>query len=86
VSTEQQTREAQQPRGRLDKTRHWLRIGLGALLLAAVIWFMVANSQEVEVDWFVVETRSRLFLVILLSAVFGALVDRLIRWGRHRKE
>jgi uncharacterized integral membrane protein len=85
VSPEQETQQPHRPRTKVEKARLGTRIGLGALLASAVIWFMVANSQEVEVDWFVVETHSRLFLVILLSAVLGALVDRLIRWRRGRK-
>jgi len=61
------------------------RILLGAFVLAAVIWFAVANSQRVTVDWFLVETSSPLFLVILLAALLGAAADRLIRWRRRRK-
>jgi uncharacterized integral membrane protein len=61
------------------------RFVIGAIALALVIWFAVANSQRVTVDWFVVETRSPLFLVVLLAAVLGALADRLIRWRRQRK-
>lgn len=86
MSAKQPTQQPQRPRTRLDRARLGMRIGLGGLLAAAVVWFMVANSQHVTVDWFVVETRSRLFLVILLSAVLGALVDRLIRWRRHRRQ
>ena len=61
------------------------RVVIGAVVLALVIWFAVANSQRVTVDWFLVETRSPLFLVVLLAAVLGALADRLIRWRRQRK-
>ena len=61
------------------------RFVIGAIALVLVIWFAVANSQRVTVDWFVVETRSPLFLVVLLAAVLGALADRLIRWRRQRK-
>jgi uncharacterized integral membrane protein len=61
------------------------RIVLGAVALVLVVWFAVANSQRVTVDWFLVETSSPLFLVILLAAVLGALADRLIRWRRARR-
>jgi uncharacterized integral membrane protein len=57
----------------------------GALLLALVIWFAVANNQRVTVDWFLVETSSPLFLVILVAALLGVLGDRLIRWGRRQR-
>jgi uncharacterized integral membrane protein len=58
---------------------------IGAVVVALVIWFAVANNQKVTVDWFLVETSSPLFLVILLSAVLGAVADRLIRWRRARR-
>jgi uncharacterized integral membrane protein len=58
---------------------------IGAVVVALVIWFAVANNQKVTVDWFLVETSSPLFLVILLSAVLGAWADRLIRWRRGRR-
>ena len=61
------------------------RFIVGAIVLALVIWFAAANSQRVTVDWFLVETRSPLFLVVLLAALLGALADRLIRWRRQRK-
>ena len=59
---------------------------VGALVLALVIWFAVANNQRVTVDWFVVETSSPLFLVILVAAILGVVGDRLIRWGRRQRK
>ena len=61
------------------------RVLIGALIVALVIWFAVANNQRVTVDWFLVETSSPLFLVILFAAVLGAIADRLIRWRRQRR-
>jgi uncharacterized integral membrane protein len=61
------------------------RVLVAALVIALVIWFAVANRQEVTVDWFLVETSSPLFLVILVAAVLGGLADRLIRWQRQRR-
>ncbi len=76
---------AQAKQSKTHQAKFWGRVALGALALAAILWFIVANSQRVTVNWFVVETHSRLWLVILLSAVLGALIDRGIRWGRgHR--
>lgn len=84
--TEETTQAAQaaKERTRLEKTRRALRLALAALGLAAVIWFAVANSQHVSVNWFVVTTRSRLFFVIVLSALLGAVIDRLIVWRQRR--
>ena len=59
---------------------------VGALVLALVIWFAVANNQRVTVDWFLVETSSPLFLVILVAFALGVLADRLIRWGRRQRK
>ena len=76
------------PQAKPSKThqaKFWGRVVLGALALAAILWFIVANSQSVTVNWFVVETHSRLWLVILLAAVLGALIDRAIRWRRDHK-
>ena len=75
------TKAGDQPWRRLLRPR----VLTGAIVLALVIWFAVENSQRVTVDWFLVETRSPLFLVVLLAAVLGALADRLIRWRRKRK-
>lgn len=71
---------------RTERARRSLRIGLIVAALAAVIWFIVANTREVSVQWFIVETRSPLFLVIILSAVLGALIDRLLTWRRSRRK
>jgi uncharacterized integral membrane protein len=51
-----------------------------------VIWFIAANTKQVSVQWFIVETTSPLFLVIILAAVLGALIDRLIVWRRGRRK
>jgi uncharacterized integral membrane protein len=82
VTDEQQPQE---PKGRVEQARHWTRIAVAAAAIGAVIWFIVANSQRVSVNWFGVETRSPLFLVILLAAVLGALADRALRWRRSRR-
>lgn len=79
-----ESEEPRKPERARRDARFYTRLGLGALATAAVIWFAVANSQHVSVDWFVVTTESRLIFVIILSAVLGALADRLIRWHRRR--
>jgi uncharacterized integral membrane protein len=68
-----------------ERARLSVQVFIGALALSAVIWFAVANFQRVEVDWFLVTTSSPLVFVIVLSAVLGALVDRLIRWRSARR-
>ena len=77
-----------EPRAQGQRTdpRQVARVVLLAVALAAVIWFAVANSQRVHVDWFVVGTDSPLIFVIVLSAVLGAALDRLVRWRRRRRD
>ncbi len=58
--------------------------GIGLVLLIA---FVIGNSTTVRVDFIVFHTDASLVWVILLSAVLGVLVDRLvIAVGRHRKK
>ena len=84
--TEPEQKSEQPGRTRSDSARRMLRIGLIVLAVAAVVWFIAANTKQVTVQWFVVETTSPLFLVIVLSAVLGALIDRLIVWRRRRRK
>jgi uncharacterized integral membrane protein len=84
--TEPRQQGGQPGRTRSESARRVLRTGLIVLAVAAVVWFVAANTKQVTVQWFVVETSSPLFLVIIVSAVLGALIDRLIVWrGRRRK-
>lgn len=45
-----------------------------AVIVATVlfVWFIIANSQEVDVTWWVFDTQTSLIVVILLSAILGA--------------
>lgn len=45
-----------------------LAVSVGILLL----WFVIANSQEVQVTWWVINTSTSLIVVILVSALLGA--------------
>ncbi len=57
--------------------------GLGLILLIA---FVIGNSTTVKVNFVFFNTRASLIWVILLSALLGVLVDRLvIVLGRRRK-
>jgi uncharacterized integral membrane protein len=60
---------ARPPQG--GKGSNWkpiLAISAGILLL----WFVIANAQEVQVTWWVVNTSTSLIVVILVSALLGA--------------
>ena len=57
------------PRGGKDSSwRPVLAVSAGILLL----WFVIANAQEVQVTWWVISTSTSLIVVILVSALLGA--------------
>jgi uncharacterized integral membrane protein len=60
------------------------RVLVAAAIVAVVIWFAVANSQRVEVDYLVASRDSRLVYVIVGSAILGAVADRLVQRRRRR--
>lgn len=41
----------------------------GGVLL---VWFIIVNSQQVQVTWWVIDTSTSLIVVILISALLGA--------------
>lgn len=54
-----------------------------AILLVILAIFAFANSQEVTVDLVVTETEAPLALVLLVTAVIGALIASLVRFQRR---
>ncbi len=63
------------------------RIVVFGICLVVLIAFVIANSTTVKVDFIIFDTRASLIWVILLSAVLGLFVDRLIiMLGRRRKK
>ncbi len=62
-----------------------LIIGAGGLIL--LIAFVVGNSNDVRVNYIVGHATTSLIWVILVSALLGVLVDRLvIALGKRRKK
>ncbi len=67
-------------------TRDLVRLvgfGLGLVLLVA---FVVANSSSVRVDFVFFSHTSSLIWVILISALLGVLIDRLVIVLRRRRK
>ena len=61
------------------------RFGPSALLLAILVWFVLANTQEVTVRWLFWTTEAPLIVVLVVTAVVGALITLLMqRRGRRR--
>ena len=59
--------------------------GPPAVLLILLVWFVLANSQSVEVNIFFVTVSAPLVVVLLATAIVGALIMLLVqRRGRKR--
>ena len=59
------------------------RLAPPVILIVLVVAFAVANTQDTEVDLLFKETTAPLFVVLVATAVVGALIGALLR--RHRK-
>ena len=66
--------------GKLDKIRY----GMVALLAAALVAFMIDNTQSVRVGFVFSERNPPLVWVLILTASLAIALDRLIRWKRNR--
>lgn len=49
-----------------------------------LVWFIAANSQQVQVTWWVFDTSTSLFVVILISALLGAGITYFLTRVRSR--
>ena len=58
--------------------------GPPAVLLILLVWFVLANSQSVEVNIFFVTVSAPLVVVLLATAIVGALIMLLLQ-RRNRK-
>lgn len=61
------------------------RLVAGAVIAVLVLLFALFNRTRVEVDWILFERDSRLIYVIVVSALLGALADRLFQRRRRKK-
>jgi uncharacterized integral membrane protein len=67
--------------GKIDESyqpRLWLILGALVLLAAYVIYFVVANDDDVSVDFLFFDTRTGLIWVILLALAIGLLAGVLL--------
>ncbi len=68
-----------------DKSR--VSAGLvGMLVLAAVLLiFIFQNTQDVKVDWLIFDATSPLWLLLLVTAIAGALLAEVAGWLLRRR-
>jgi uncharacterized integral membrane protein len=67
--------------------REIIRLVVFGLAFVLLIAFVVANSKEVDVHFVFFHSKISLIWVILVSALLGLLVDRLIiALGKRRKK
>ena len=71
---------------RKQSRRDIARMVIFALGLVLLIAFVLANSHQVKVGFVVTSTRLSLIWVLLIAAVLGALVDRLVILLRQRRK
>ncbi len=56
-----------------------------ALVGVALVLFVLQNSQDARVKWLFIDTKAPLWLVIVVTAVFAILMERLVLWLWHRR-
>lgn len=54
-----------------------------AVLLVILVVFATANSQKTTVDFLITEAEAPLALVLLVTAVVGALIASLVKFQRR---
>jgi uncharacterized integral membrane protein len=69
-----------------QRRRELVRLVGGAAIVAVLIAFVIDNSHRVTVGFVVTERRVALIWVLVVTAVLGAVADRLLRaaWQRRR--
>lgn len=67
-----------------------LRVILGALVVGALVVFMLQNLQETEIHFLWFDWTTRLLYALLASAVFGSLATWLFSairgWSQRRRD
>ncbi len=54
-----------------------------AVLVILLIGFGAANTQKVTVDFLFTEEQAPLIIVLLATALVGAIIAALVRWRRN---
>ena len=73
----------QQPRRKLSPET--VRLAGAAALVLLMLAFVIDNRHSVRVGFVLTDRRVPLIAVLLITAVVGAVIDRLLRWRSRRK-
>ncbi|HEY7620514.1 MAG TPA: LapA family protein [Solirubrobacteraceae bacterium] len=80
------TQERADKKERPPKERAYLSKTIAAVAVAILlIAFGLSNRNDVPIDWLVTTTKTPLIVVIIVSAVLGAILGALAVRGRSRK-
>ena len=71
-----------QKRQRKDITR----IVVALIIVVVLVAFVVKNSEKVDVSFVFFSAHVRLIWVLLVTAILGALADRLLLWRRRKNK
>ncbi len=72
--------------GRKRETREIVRMVVAGVVVILLIAFVLDNSQTVKVGFVFFNTQLSLIWVLLIAALLGALVDRLVILVRQRRK
>jgi uncharacterized integral membrane protein len=72
--------------GKKRVTRENLRLAVAVVGLVLLVAFVLDNSRTVKVGFVFFSTRLSLIWVLLIAALLGALVDRLVFLLRQRRK
>ena len=75
------------PEGAVDRSgRNTARLVVLGIAVILLVWFALANSARVEVDFIIFDRDARLIYVIIVSAVLGAIIGALVRRSRRSSD
>ena len=76
-------RRSEAPQG--DKTKLSPALIIGIVVAILIVIFIVQNSKESRVKLLFWDGTMSLWVVIVISLVLGAVLDRTITWYLHRR-
>ncbi len=86
VHSEDRSSEPDGGGGKEVDRRHQFRLA-GILVLGILLgWFALANIRTVQIDFWVVDSRAPLILVIVISGLLGALITALVMRRKAKAE